>query len=483
MKGKSILKYKTMKLRILYAFLLFSSTLFSQQCIVKINLHLCLNCYSNYDIIDSLSNIYETSILLKGNMSEKKAKYVLSKKIPIIKLNHKLIISDSLYNVYNTCFESEIYIINKTNDVIFSTTLPNICNRNYNLLNLFNKNSDERIKLFTMPDNIFLSEASRLEKVNDLLYIEDIFFNQFHIINTLDNNIYTFNPDSIDIKPYFNTCYDDTMPYHLYTKFNNFLDISNNNTLKINNIHVSKQKAFVFLSIPYLEMKNEQRIVVSSKLALKAFVNGKEDKLYIIDTLGNENYYMSSCFFYHQNDFYFKITSVEKKSNDLLFLAKFSLQDSIIVFKEILNIKLPNFYVEEELYYNLLKILPSYPYCFFSQTTNYYNILTNELFSLPIKQKNFDFDLDNVKLKSSDFYLSDIYRDGDLLALINYNRNEGQYYYEYIDISNNKRIMEPLKLNFKKYSSLLSYGFIDLNTLYFITNDAIYLEKISILME
>lgn len=470
-----------MKTAILVIFLFFSSFIFSQECIVKLNLKLCTNCYASYGVIDSLSHFYKTTLLIDGDMSEKKARYIISKRIPAINKKYNIIVSDSLYNKFSNSFETEVYILDSNNNIIFNAALPDVFNQNFNLISLLTNRECREKKLFSIPDNMLLSAASKVIMSDNYIYITDTYFNEFHFINNSDNSVFSFNPDSIDIKRYYDLCFKDTMPYYLYKKYYAQIKITNNDAIKIHDSYFDKNKVYILISIPYLKKKEGERFILTNKLAIVEFIDGEEDKFLLIDDLNVDDYGLDGTFFVNNEDFYFGIMDTKSDTNNLLIYVKYEIENDRIIFKEFLDLKLPAFYIKNKLYHNLFTRLPDFPYCFFSFTTNYYNILTGEIFNLPIKQGPFYFDLENVKMVESDFNIIDIYKKGDILSIIYYNHNNNSNYFTFVNLQTNKLIIDPVEVDFDKYSRMLSYGLINSNTFYIITDNTIYSEKFSLL--
>ncbi len=448
----------------------------SQECIIKLNLNLCPNCYASYSIIDSISAKFPTKIVLT-NISKKKAQYELKKKIPTLHGTYDLIISDSIYQEYSTCFDSEIYIISKNGKKLFNTSISNLQNHFNNNFTYFNKKNPPN-RYFSFSDTFFLSNLTKVNIIDEYIYLTDPSYKKIHFTKINDDSIQSLIADSLDHKPLYESCFKDTMKYHLFSSYRDALKMLNKNTLSIHTASVSGDTLYALISLVD-PVKKGKTLDLLDQFLLIAFHEGKIINTIPIDDTGLKTYYHLEDFFINNGTYYFKVANDKERDGERKFLAKYHLEGQQLLFNDIISMEVPDPFIEEKIYPNYLSILPSYPYCFFGITTYFCNLQKKEVHRLPFKQNRLIYNEKDFELKS-DFYLTSIYHEGDIVAVITADKKFKEFTYSIINIDSGTFIQTPTEIEINNKQDYLSFKLIDLDKLLILTDNSILLENLTL---
>lgn len=168
----------------------------------------------------------------------------------------------------------------------------------------------------------------------------------------------------------------------------------------------------------------------------------------------------------------FKLEEKNGDNSNLNILAKYHLRDSTFCVEEILPTSIPKFYIDNDLFYNLLTIHFKFPYCLFGYSNEFYKIGDDSSYTLPYSNEYF-YQNKTTRSVKADFKCNDFIESNDYLHILTYNYTDTSYYISIVDKETNSFIQFPHKIDFELIHEVPA-GFINTRTIYMFRDKEIY---------
>ncbi len=408
----------------------------------------CATCYSNFFNIKDFVNNNDVIFICK-NSTKRNSVHFITKYLPYFDEDYKVIVSDSLYNNLSNEFTSEIIIYSDDRMTKYLHTTIDDFAKNLDRYCLLISGSPEILEIYSLPDSLYVSESVKLCSTAGSLAMLDKKFNQLTFLSKVDDSITfdrTIDFSDYDIKSLYLSYFGNDSVYKLFEKYKGGLKLVNKDQATVRDFYADSNYIYVLINLPHLYVEKESMSVDAVFVVLK-YQNGQLLNTYPVYEDRTDKYFPSEKDFFVMNDTFFFSCNNPYFSDTIppYIFEKCVLKSGAIYDEKVLDFQLPDFYLNHKLGYNFLSKIISYPYIFFSFTTDYINVENGVRYNLPLSKNDFVFDSVGMKLYYDYAIHSTTKREGNKLEIITVD-DELNYFYSIVQLQKNSLILSPVML-------------------------------------